>query len=78
MQVDLRGRVAAVTGGGQGIGAAIAEALTDAGARVAVTDIDEDQVRPWPPVWPELPRGAWTWPTGMGRFRCGRHRGSHG
>src|SRR6478609_9332883 len=45
MQVDLRGRIAAVTGGGQGIGAAIAEALTEAGARVAVTDILEDQAQ---------------------------------
>jgi NAD(P)-dependent dehydrogenase (short-subunit alcohol dehydrogenase family) len=45
MQVDLEGRIAVVTGGGQGIGAAIAAALTDAGARVAVTDIAEDRAR---------------------------------
>lgn len=39
---DLDGRVALVTGGAGGIGAATARALKDAGAAVMITDIDGD------------------------------------
>ncbi|MFE0750991.1 SDR family oxidoreductase [Gordonia sp. NPDC058843] len=39
--MDVAGKVAIVTGGGGGIGAAIAHALVDAGGRVVVTDLDE-------------------------------------
>jgi len=41
--IDLNGKVAIVTGAGQGAGKAIAEALVAAGARVAVNDINPDR-----------------------------------
>ena len=40
---DLEGRVALVTGGAQGIGAASARALAEAGARVLVTDVGDGE-----------------------------------
>jgi NAD(P)-dependent dehydrogenase (short-subunit alcohol dehydrogenase family) len=41
--VDLFGKVAIVTGGARGIGAATAEALAGAGATVVVTDVLDDE-----------------------------------
>ncbi len=46
MKIDLQGRVFAVTGAAQGIGAAIARALMGAGASVAAIDIDEGGMAP--------------------------------
>ena len=41
---DLKGRVAVVTGGGQGIGFACAQALGEAGAKVVVAEMLPDRV----------------------------------
>ena len=43
--MEIDGQAAVVTGGGSGLGAATARALTDAGARVAVLDRDEAAAR---------------------------------
>lgn len=40
--MNVAGKVAVVTGAGGGIGAALAQALTDAGARVTTTDLQGD------------------------------------
>jgi NAD(P)-dependent dehydrogenase (short-subunit alcohol dehydrogenase family) len=41
LTVNLSGKIAVVTGAGRGIGKAIAHGLTQAGAQVAINDIDE-------------------------------------
>ncbi|MEM7216700.1 MAG: SDR family NAD(P)-dependent oxidoreductase, partial [Pseudomonadota bacterium] len=41
---DLKGRLAVVTGGSQGIGFACVEALIEAGAKVVLTDVNDEAV----------------------------------
>lgn len=45
MSGRLEGKIALVTGGAQGLGAAICETLADEGARVAVSDLNEEGAR---------------------------------
>lgn len=45
MSISFEGKVAAVTGGAMGIGAAVVELLSELGARVAVLDLDEERGR---------------------------------
>ena len=43
-QIDLKGRVAVITGGAQGIGYAISQRMLQSGARVVMWDIDAAKV----------------------------------
>jgi len=44
MIIDLKGRVALITGSGRGIGRAVAEAMAEAGADVVINDIDQNSI----------------------------------
>jgi NAD(P)-dependent dehydrogenase (short-subunit alcohol dehydrogenase family) len=45
MELSVEGKVAIVTGSGQGLGRAISKTLASAGARVAVNDLNPDRAR---------------------------------
>ena len=45
IEFDLNNRVAIVTGGAQGFGLAITERFIEAGAKVIIWDIDEDEAK---------------------------------
>ena len=45
IKYDLKNRVAVVTGGAQGFGLAITERFIEAGAKVVIWDIDENEAK---------------------------------
>ena len=56
----LTGKVAIITGGAGGIGAAAAKLFADAGARVLLVDRNASVLQlPWPQMAP--PRQGWYW-----------------
>ncbi len=63
---QLRGRIALVTGGGRGAGAAIAEALAREGAAVVVTARTETEIGEVAARLREQGARAWAWPCDVG------------
>ena len=43
--MDIKGKVALITGGASGLGLATAEKLLDAGSKVMLVDLNEDNVK---------------------------------
>jgi 2-dehydro-3-deoxy-L-rhamnonate dehydrogenase (NAD+) len=56
--IDLAGKVAVVTGGGSGIGAAICRRFAASGARVVIWDLNMESARAIGAALPEVPTGA--------------------
>ncbi|MFA7664764.1 MAG: SDR family NAD(P)-dependent oxidoreductase [Burkholderiaceae bacterium] len=57
-EIDLKGRVAVVTGGASGIGAAIAQRYAASGARVAIWDVDAAVAQATAAALPAVAAGA--------------------
>src|SRR6478609_3681983 len=64
------GRTALVTGGGNGLGAAIAAHLVDAGARVVLVGRRPEPLRGPSPATSPTPTRSPHWPTGWPGSRC--------
>ena len=63
MPFDLTGQTAIVTGGATGIGEAIAKRLAEAGATVAVADIDKESAERTAATLPTIHSASgWTLP----------------
>src|SRR5262245_13578474 len=65
---DFRGRVAVITGGGGGIGAAMAAAFAARGARIVLADIDAEAMARVSATLPLPPGDVLTVPTDVTRL----------
>ena len=70
--MEVKGKVAIVTGAGQGIGEAIVVELAKAGAKVALADVKSDTLKKATEKIREMGREAL--PGSDGRFEMGRGR----
>ena len=66
----LRDRVVAITGGAQGIGRAIAQAVLGAGGRVAIGDLDRDAGAACLAEWDVGDRACFSRSMSLARRRC--------
>jgi NAD(P)-dependent dehydrogenase (short-subunit alcohol dehydrogenase family) len=69
---DFRGRVAVITGGGGGIGAAMAAAFASRGARIVLADIDAEAMARVSAALPARPGDVLTVPTDVTRLESVR------